>query len=248
MLPDELHRLAREMAVDVSTAKGDRAKMVEILRAADAHNVAKHPAPEPCKPPPNVRPRWKSPQEERDQAITSPVAFRAYLMNAYDRLDVLCLNGDNHICHWRGQIESLWDMARTLADYLPPPLPHIDSIAAAKSAIDQLVTWVNDSLRGQTVALTDEDRYILNVLDAHQGKALTFSRIETESTRMNRDDPQRIKRLSDRTIRQRVPVLVERGWVARPLGTKKKGISITESGHDAVIFAAGNTPETRRKN
>ena len=90
-------------------------------------------------------------------------------------------------------------MARSLggADHPPPHLPQIDSIAAAKSAIDQLVTWVNqliesDSLRGKIV-LTDEDRYILTVLDAHRGKSLTFDRIGNESVRMNRDDPKRSK-------------------------------------------------------
>ena len=97
------------------------------------------------------------------------------------------------------------------------------------------------------VALTTEDQYILTVLDGHCGKALTYLEIERESVQLNRDDPQKIKRLSDSMIRQRVRVLLQLGLVVRPPGTRKKGICITDAGHRAFHFAAGNPPETHRK-
>ena len=94
------------------------------------------------------------------------------------------------------------------------------------------------------LSLTDEDRYILTVLDANRGKALTLARIINESVRLNRVDPQHIKRLADSAIRKRVPILLERGFVVRPPRTTKKGISITDVGQAALNFAAGNPTET----
>lgn len=97
-----------------------------------------------------------------------------------------------------------------------------------------------------TFALSDEDIYILIVLDAHRGNALTFHRLFTESVRMNRAAPRQVKRLSDSTIRARVPVLNTLGLVARPPETQKKGVAITDSGHEALRLARGNTTERQR--
>jgi hypothetical protein len=79
--------------------------------------------------------------------------------------------------------------------------------------------------------LTDEDRYILNVLQAHKGKALTFQRIITASVLMNKNDRHDMpRRLSDSTIRKRVPILEGLHLVSRPSGTQRKGIAITDAG------------------
>ncbi len=148
--------------------------------------------------------------------------------------------------------------ARAGADNPPPhsPLPeqapypvHDKAVHGAVKEIGEKLDKVGELLTPAppAVALTDADRYILTVLDAHRGKALTFHRIEREAYRMNREDPQRIKRLSDSMIRQRVPVLVERGLVVRPPGTKKKGICITDDGHQALHLATGNPTEPQRK-
>jgi hypothetical protein len=97
------------------------------------------------------------------------------------------------------------------------------------------------------VALTNEDRYILTVLDAHRGKALTFDQIARESVKMEQKDRKKIRRLSDSMIRQRVPILLHSGLVARPPGTEKKGVSITDAGHQALALTHGNPQETDRK-
>ncbi len=102
--------------------------------------------------------------------------------------------------------------------------------------------------KGAKPTLTNEDRYILIVLNAHRGKPLTFQSIERESVRMEQEDRKKVRRLSESMIRQRVPILLTLGFVARPPRTQKKGISITEAGEEALSFAVGNPPETHRKN
>jgi hypothetical protein len=91
-------------------------------------------------------------------------------------------------------------------------------------------------------ALTDEDRFILTVLNAHRGKALTFRLIVTESVRMELKDRKTVRRLADKTLRNRVKILESVGLVARPPETKKKGISITDAGRQALAVAAANLP------
>ena len=91
----------------------------------------------------------------------------------------------------------------------------------------------------QHPSLTDEGRYILTVLEAHCGKPLTYARILTESVRMEREDRTQVRRLSDSTIRTRVRVLLTYQLVARPPGTTKKGIAVTEKGSQALAFARG---------
>jgi hypothetical protein len=132
------------------------------------------------------------------------------------------------------------------AEPLPQPRYPVEAVVSsfAPEAMDQL-----RSIRqpDPSVALTDEDRYLLTVLDASRGKALSFSKIATESVRMEREDRTKVRRLSDSTIRQRVPVLITQGLVVRPAGTKRQGISITDEGHDALSLARGNPTETQRK-
>jgi hypothetical protein len=96
------------------------------------------------------------------------------------------------------------------------------------------------------VSLTDDDFHILTILAEH-GKAVPFAKIISASIKMNRDDPKKMKRLSDSTLRGRVPVMLERGLVARPPGTRKKGIAITDAGRKALESAAANSTETQRK-
>jgi hypothetical protein len=96
-------------------------------------------------------------------------------------------------------------------------------------------------------SLTDDDRYILTVLQAHCGKPLTYLSIMQASVRMEREDRTQVRRLSDSTIRTRVPVLLTHQLVARPRGTKKKGIAITDKGSQVLAFARGNSTETQRK-
>lgn len=71
-----------------------------------------------------------------------------------------------------------------------------------------------------------------NLLDSYNEHAETLHRMKDKLTA-----------LSD----ARVPVLIERGFVDKPPGTKKKGVFITDAGHEALAFAAGNPPETRGK-
>jgi hypothetical protein len=116
-------------------------------------------------------------------------------------------------------------------------------------AVDQEVV---DALRQlmvrPTVPLTEDDRYILTILDAYRNKALTYEQIEKESIRMNGEDHTSMRRLNDSIIRQRIPILETVGFVARPPGTQKKGVSITEAGRNALHFPHGNPTETQRKN
>jgi hypothetical protein len=111
-----------------------------------------------------------------------------------------------------------------------------------------LAAWAQQKMRGcgTTLTLTPEDRYILIVLDANRGKALTFRQILNESVLMNRDNPKEIKRLSDSAIRARVAILESLGLIARPEGMKRKGIGITEPGARALQFARANPTQTQR--
>src|SRR5262249_39268729 len=153
---------------------------------------------------------------------------------------------------WSSAHEAAAGIARLALEMLVHPLAEITDPAEQWRAAEQLLAahWKKFAMSpakvaslaerirserakllgqpGLSIALTDDDRYILIVLDAHRGKAVTYSQIERESVRMNRDDPQKIKRLSDRTIRHRVPVLIERGFAERPPGTKKKGVAISD--------------------
>jgi hypothetical protein len=98
-----------------------------------------------------------------------------------------------------------------------------------------------------SVPLTPQDFHILTVLDAHHGGALTYARIVNESVRMEQRDRGKMRRLSDSSVRIRVTVLLSRGLVERPVGTKKKGVGITDAGRKALSFARGNPTETQRK-
>lgn len=102
------------------------------------------------------------------------------------------------------------------------------------------------NVRGAVVITTDDDRYILAVLAAHKGKALTYDKIATESDRLARENRRDFRRLPDSKIRERVPVLKALGLVAKPQGTQKKGVSITADGLAALEFVRGNTTEAHR--
>ncbi len=84
-------------------------------------------------------------KNERAKALSSAQHFRDYLRASYDRGDILSLERKHTVRNWRAIVADLWDMARNLDGVrLPPPsLPHIDSEAAAMSAIDQLIRWVD---------------------------------------------------------------------------------------------------------
>lgn len=84
-------------------------------------------------------------REERKKALRSPKDFRDYLRTLYDAGDILAPSYEDLMANWRGLAGDAWEMARTLggADHPPPLLPPIDTQAAAKSAIDQLVAWTN---------------------------------------------------------------------------------------------------------
>jgi hypothetical protein len=99
------------------------------------------------------------------------------------------------------------------------------------------------------VVLTETDRRILAVLKERRRQPLTLAEIVTESIRLQRADRAKFKRVADHAVRNRVPVLEDQLLVARPQGTKRKGISITEAGLKALADAladAGNLPETGR--
>jgi len=99
-----------------------------------------------------------------------------------------------------------------------------------------------------SVSLTPDDVCILAMLSVNPGKALTFSKIATQSVTMNRADHSRFpRRLNDSIIRKRMPVLLTLGLVARPVGTRNKGVGITDKGIQALRFAGANRPQTERK-
>jgi hypothetical protein len=114
----------------------------------------------------------------------------------------------------------------------PYPYPvHIASIAPEVAA--QLRPTATQP------SLSDPDRYILTILAARR-TPLTYDQIIRESVRMEQEDRTKVRRLSDRTLRDRVLVLLDHGLVERPPRTRKKGICITEAGIRALQFAAGN--------
>src|SRR5262245_11427625 len=93
-------------------------------------------------------------------------------------------------------------------------------------------------------ALTGADRAILSTLAQTPGKALTNAliernaqRVKAEQQRAGTADP--IPAVSERIIRDRVPVLIEQGLVARPEGTRRKGIAITDAGRLALALSVG---------
>jgi hypothetical protein len=96
------------------------------------------------------------------------------------------------------------------------------------------------------LALTDYDLDVLTILDWHRGRALTLTRIREESVRFNlefpRDHPLHVRRLSKHAIRKCVVALERARMVARPQDTQgkdtqRKGVAITEDGHDALARA-----------
>ncbi len=145
-----------------------------------------------------------------------------------------------------------WDYLRGLLLDVPkkyvPQNPANHNILAKRLAVAvemvQEVTPSETPPDSQHPSLTDEDRYILTVLEANCGKSLTYARILKESVRMEIEDRTKVRRLSDSTVRARVKVLESHGMVARPIGTKKKGISITDQGFRALGFARENSTET----
>jgi hypothetical protein len=169
---------------------------------------------------------------------------------------------------WRHQAPSVFDFGAATRDLwelwraevgelrAPPPRPTprnyqdaADAFDLFQRAVDALpdLTLPADSTATPLPSLTDEDRYILTVLEAHRGKSLTYRTITQVSVRMEREDRTQVRRLSDSTIRTRVPVLLTHQFVARPPGTAKKGIAITDKGSQALAFARGNATETQRK-
>jgi hypothetical protein len=130
-------------------------------------------------------------------------------------------------------------------------LPAPDAYPVRIAAMDtEVVGQLAAGLAGllQPAPLLPEDCCILTILANHGGKALTYRQILNESVKMNRADPRAARRLTDSAIRQRVPVLLVLELVARPKGTKKKGVGITEAGRRSMDFARGNPTETQRKN
>jgi hypothetical protein len=129
----------------------------------------------------------------------------------------------------------------------PPPHPTYDE--AVHKDVIEIKELIRASIPNATpsVALTPDDLYILAVLAAASGKALTFNKIITESVRMEQADRSKVRRLSESTIRGRVRFLEAQGLVARPAGTKKKGIAITAKGSEVRKIAVANSTETQRK-
>jgi hypothetical protein len=98
------------------------------------------------------------------------------------------------------------------------------------------------------ITLTEDDSAILTILNGFRGRALTYRDILNQSSQLNSANPRTIRRLSDSTLRKRVPFLLTHDLVARPPGTQKKGIGITDKGCQALHIARGNPPETQRIN
>jgi hypothetical protein len=99
-----------------------------------------------------------------------------------------------------------------------------------------------------SAVLTAEDKAILTVLSL-AGLALTFAQIAMDAAEIRRKqrDVPGMMLLSERKIRERVPLLEERGLVSRPSGkdgkpTKRKGVGITAKG---LAWLTNNSPAPR---
>jgi hypothetical protein len=139
----------------------------------------------------------------------------------------------SQIPRWRDQILSLRALAET----------------RGTKNDDQALAGASENLSPPTAlafAMTVDDRCILTILLAHRPEALTIRAIIRESVRLNRDDPQKMRRLSESTIRKRIHVLESQHLVAKPPGTKKKGWAITDLGSQVVTLTAANSPQTQR--
>jgi hypothetical protein len=93
-------------------------------------------------------------------------------------------------------------------------------------------------------ALIDVDRSILEVL-RRTNRPLTNQELIAESVRLHSQD-RSIVRLAERTMRPRIQILLDKGLVARPPRTKRKGIFITSEGLRQIEACAGKLPETHR--
>jgi hypothetical protein len=98
---------------------------------------------------------------------------------------------------------------------------------------------VSDILDLDQIALTPADLAILTVLAREPGRAVFVSQLEQETTRLRRDQrgqgsAQPIVKVSDRTARKRVEILRTHQLVARPDGTRRKGVAITKAGLQAL--------------
>jgi hypothetical protein len=130
----------------------------------------------------------------------------------------------------------------------PPPHPTYDE--AVHREVMELKDLVRTAIPNATTscALTSEDVRILTVLDACHGRAVTRREIIAESVRLEREDRAKMRRLAESTLYVRIPVLMNGGLVARPPGTKKKGVAITAQGSEALRLATANSTQTQGKN
>jgi hypothetical protein len=81
--------------------------------------------------------------------------------------------------------------------------------------------------------ISGPQRYILEILAASRS-AMTYDRIVKESTSANRENPRSMPRLSETAVRSNVNVLLALELVARPTGTKKQGVGITDKGRSCL--------------
>jgi hypothetical protein len=126
----------------------------------------------------------------------------------------------------RKQVRQLWG----LVGANPRKLAYDVGFPALRDEILAFLDGLLTELCGDPGAdtLTEEDYVILTVLH-RAGRALSFRAIEKAATELNRQD-RNFSRVCESTIRTRVPYLQSAKVVARPLGTKKKGVAITSTG------------------
>jgi hypothetical protein len=129
----------------------------------------------------------------------------------------------------------------------PPDYPTHDKKTheTMKEIKELLNTRLPETPQSPAVPPEDSDRYILMVLDTRRGKPFSINQIVQMSMRMEQEDRTKIRRLTDYMIRTRIPILMDRGLIARPPGRVKK-VLITPEGTDALIFACANSTQSQR--
>src|SRR5262249_4833516 len=120
---------------------------------------------------------------------------------------VIVISADNpyrvSLRNWHGRNRAFRERYGDLYTQVEDLLYHRDD--ADEADYIELYDKINGlTNREELPKLTEEDRYILMVLDANKGRALTNHQIEMRSSEMNQDSPKKIKRLSDKMIRKRM--------------------------------------------
>jgi hypothetical protein len=139
--------------------------------------------------------------------------------------------------------EELRRIGETESGTVTKHFPHLhnDRTIAVKGFIEDCLLYLRvelpDPEQGPdaipSAVLSTEDCHVLTILE-QAGRAMTYREIAAESVRINGRDRSAMPRLSDSTIRSRVRELIGLGLIARPEGTQKKGVGITDKGRSTL--------------